>query len=347
MKTARVMKSMDISMPEQFKAILCLADAVIITDNDHHIIQVNEAYERITGYSLAEIAGKRAGILRTKLTPYDTYVQMKQALNENKSWSGVFTNRKRSGQLWHSSITITPYQIEDRVYYIGVFRELEELERGYYLNEDRVKLLQGSLLKVLAISCEIRDPGIENHLIRVQHLTSLLLERHNERLELGFTDHFMTQIKNASILHDIGKSAIPEGILYKPGSLAPYERTIVEMHTHIGVDILIKIYGELDDELFENEFSIAKNIIFHHHEKWDGTGYPAKLAGTDIPLEARIVSVVDVYDALTTKRPYKEQWSQKDAITLLINERGKQFDADIIDSFITLYEDGSLAELKY
>jgi len=338
---------MDINVPDQFKSILNLADAVIITDSKHYIIQVNDTYERITGYSLADIEGKRAGILRTRLTPVDTYVQMKAALKDNKAWSGVFTNRKRSGQLWHSSITITPYFIDEQLYYIGVFRELEELERGYYLDEDRVRLLQGSLLKVLAISCEIRDPGIENHLIRVQHLTSMLICRHNERLALGFTNHFMTQVTNASILHDIGKSAIPEGILYKPGSLAPYERTIVEMHTHIGVDILTKIYGELDDELFENEFSIAKNIILHHHEKWNGTGYPFKLAQTDIPLEARIVSIVDVYDALTTKRPYKEKWSQKDAIALLLNERGQHFDAEIIDSFITLYEDGSLAELDY
>lgn len=325
-----------------FNQILTLADAVIVTDHLHRICTVNEAYERITGYHVDEIIGKPASILKTKLTPIETYIQMKAALHTYKPWSGIFTNRKRCGELWHSSITITPYSIDDKIYYVGVFRVLEDLDRGYYLDEDRVSQLQGSLLRVLAISCEIRDPGIENHLIRVQNLTELLIGRHNERMNLQLSDHYMMQIINASILHDIGKSAIPEGILYKPGSLAPYERTIIEMHTQIGIDILAKIYAELDDELFEYEFSVAKNIILHHHEKWNGEGYPLKLQGEKIPFEARIVSVVDVYDALTTKRAYKEKWTRKAAIELLIAESGKQFDADIVDSFISLYEDGML-----
>lgn len=325
-----------------FEQLLLLSDAVIITDEHHHICLVNEAYERITGYSAREVAGKKAGILRTRHTPTETYEQMHQALSNNQPWSGVFTNHKRTGNLWHSSITITPYIVEDQTYYVGVFRELEELERGYYLDEHRVGNLQGSLLKVLAISCEIRDPGIENHLIRVQHLTELLIDRFNDMNDRSLCPSYMSQIVNGSILHDIGKSAIPEGILYKPGSLAPYERTIIEMHPHIGVDILDKINGELSDELFELEFAVAKNIILHHHERWDGTGYPMRLKQEDIPLEARIVSVVDVYDALTTKRPYKEKWSQKAAIELLIAQKEKQFDAHIVDAFVSLYEDGLL-----
>lgn len=82
------------------------------------------------------------------------------------------------------------------------------------------------------------------------------------------------------------------------------------------------------------------NIILHHHEKWDGTGYPHGLQGSDIPLEARIVSVVDVFDALTSKRPYKEKWSVERSIQYLIDQRGKQFDSDIVDSFVALFEDG-------
>lgn len=325
-----------------FKPLLSLADAVIITDHQHHICLVNDSYERVTGYKESEIIGKKASILRTCHTPPETYLDMKASLNLFQPWSGVFTNRTRYGDLWHSSITITPYFINNKTYFVGVFRVLEELERGYYLDENRVRGLQGSLLKVLAISCEIRDPGIENHLIRVRDLTEKLLERHSERMNLQLSSLLMKEIVNSSILHDIGKSAIPEGILYKPGSLAPYERTIIEMHPHIGVDILTKIYGELDDELFETEFSVAKNIILYHHEKWSGEGYPAGLKGQVIPLEARIVSVVDVYDALTTKRSYKEKWAQKAAIDLLIEQKGNHFDPDIVDSFISLYEDGSL-----
>lgn len=114
------------------------------------------------------------------------------------------------------------------------------------------------------------------------------------------------------------------------------------MHPHIGVDILDKINGELDDELFEHEISVAKNIILHHHERWDGTGYPLRLKQLDIPLEARIVTVVDVYDALTTKRPYKEKWTPKAAIEWLLEQKSKQFDPELVDAFVSLYEDGLL-----
>ncbi|MCQ6563091.1 HD domain-containing phosphohydrolase [Paenibacillus mendelii] len=329
-------------MIESLQSFLSLADAVIITNEKHQILAVNKTYECITGYSSELIVGKKASILRTKHTPDDTYVGMYEALNNGSPWSGIFTNRKRDKSLWHSSITISPFIIEGSTYFVGVFRELEQLDRGYYLDEKRVASIQASLLKVLAISCEIRDPGIEPHLTRVQKLTELLAQRHNERCQLDMPELVVAGIAHSSILHDIGKSAIPEGILYKPGRLADYERTIIEMHTVIGVDIIGKIYSELDDEIFENEFSTAKNIILYHHEKWDGTGYPHRLRGTEIPLEARIVSVVDVFDALISKRPYKEKWSIPQAVQYLQENRGKHFDPDLVDSFLTLYEEGEL-----
>ncbi|NHN29987.1 HD domain-containing phosphohydrolase [Paenibacillus agricola] len=327
-------------MINNLQIFLALADAVIITDVEHRILAVNESYEITTGYSSDQIIGKKAGILRTPYTPKETYLHMREAMNAGSSWSGVFTNRKKNHDLWHSSITITPFVVEGITYYVGVFRELEQLERGSYLNEDRIGKIQGSLLKVLAISCEIRDPSIETHLLRVQQLTQLLVIRHNERYQLSLSVEDISHIANSSILHDIGKSAIPEGILYKPGPLADYERIIIEMHTLIGVDIINKIYAELDDELFKSELSMAKNIILYHHEKWNGTGYPHQLHGVDIPLEARIVSVVDVFDALTAKRPYKEKWSIESTVQYLEEQKGQHFDSEVVDSFLSLLEDG-------
>jgi putative two-component system response regulator len=329
-------------MDNELRIFLALADAVIITDEQHYILAVNESYVTITGYCPEEIIGKKAGILRTRYTPKETYSQMKAALHAGSSWSGVFTNRNKKKDLWHSSITITPFIIEGITYFVGVFRDLEQLERGFYLDENRISHIQGSLLKVLAISCEIRDPGIEAHLSGVQQSTELLVIRHNERQQLGLSHEALSHITHSSIMHDIGKSAIPEGILYKPGPLADYERTIIEMHTLIGVDIVDKIYAEFNDDIFENELSTAKNIILHHHERWDGTGYPHQLSGEAIPLEARIVSVVDVFDALTTKRPYKEKWSIESAVQYLKEQKGKQFEPEIVDSFLSLYEDGLL-----
>ncbi|MEI7027253.1 HD domain-containing phosphohydrolase [Paenibacillus sp. y28] len=326
-----------------FQPFLKLGDAVIITDADHRILAVNRTYETITGYLEDEIVGKKAGILRTVYTPEETFASMKQTIRAGKTWSGVFTNQKRSAELWHSSITITPFELDDGVFYVGIFRELERLNRGFYLAEERVDSIQKSLLRVLAVSCEIRDPGIESHLNRVQKLSELLVARHNERMELGLSAARIARIGHSSILHDIGKSAIPEGILYKPGPLADYERKIIEMHPLIGVDIVSKIFAELDDDLFEHELATAKNIILYHHERWDGLGYPHGLSETKIPVEARIVSVVDVFDALTSKRAYKEKWTTVAALQYLDEQKGAQFDPDIVDSFFTLHEDGLLS----
>ncbi|OMF38715.1 histidine kinase [Paenibacillus sp. FSL H8-0548] len=326
------------SETEQLDPYLKLADAVIITDEAHYILAVNPAYEKITGYMLDEIIGKRASILRTSYTPKDTHDQMKLALQQGLPWSGVFTNRRRDSSIWHSSITITPLEMNGKMYYIGIFRELEKLKSGFYLPEERIGSIQSSMLKVLAISCEIRDPGIEQHLVRVRELTERFTHFHNERLQLGWPEELVNRIAHSSILHDIGKSGIPEGILYKPGPLAYYERNIVEMHTQIGVDIIDKIYSELNDELFTQELKLGKNIILYHHEKWDGSGYPHQLYGEDIPIEARIVSIVDVFDALTSIRPYKEKWSEERALSYISEQRGQHFDPELVDSFLALME---------
>ncbi|ANY67991.1 histidine kinase [Paenibacillus sp. BIHB 4019] len=330
-------------MNDQLRTFLQLGDAVIITDDQHQILEINTSYEAITGYNRREILGKTAGIVRTSLTPVHIHESMKEALKAKRPWSGVFINRRKDGQLWHSSITITPLCVDESWYYIGIFRELEQLPSGFYMPQERIGHIQSSLLKVLAISCEIRDPGIESHLVRVRALTEELVRYHNERMQLGWNEERLSRIASASILHDIGKSGIPEGILYKPGPLADYERTIIEMHTFIGVDIIEKIFNEFNDELFTSELTASKHIILHHHERWDGKGYPHKLAGEAIPIEARIVSIVDVFDALTSKRPYKEKWSEEQALAYIKEMRGTQFDPDLVDSFIQLYGQGETA----
>jgi putative two-component system response regulator len=323
-------------MNESLRIFLQLSDAVIITDSSHRILDVNQAYEEITGYKGGQIRGHKAGILRTQFTSPATYHSMHEALDRQAGWSGIFINKKINGQLWHSSISITPFHIDGECYYVGVFRELEHLQEGVYIAETRRSDIQAALLKVLAISCEIRDPAIEEHLTRVQRLTETLLSAHNERLQLKLDSDYMQSVTHSSIMHDIGKSGIPEGILYKPGPLTGYERTIIEMHPLIGVDILEKVNTELDDDFFRDEFMVAKNIILSHHEKWDGSGYPHGLKGTGIPLEARIVSVVDVYDALTSRRPYKEIWGKQQALDFLLDHRGTQFDPDIVETFVRL-----------
>ncbi|MBE1447105.1 HD domain-containing phosphohydrolase [Paenibacillus sp. OAS669] len=317
---------------------LKLADGVIITDENHRIVEVNSKYEEVTGYSREYMIGLRANFLRSRLTPPKTYASMHESLQMNLAWSGVFINRKKNKDIWHTNITITPMVVNQQTYYVGVVRDLDQISEGSYLSETRKLKLQSEILKVLAISCEIRDPHIEEHLSRVQQGTEKLLTFHNERLKLGLPEEYIQQIVNASIMHDIGKSGIPEGILYKPGKLNHYERYIIETHPLIGLEIVNKISRELEDEILQEELRIAEHIIQYHHEKWDGTGYPAKLKGNDIPFEAQVVSVVDVYDALTSRRAYKDAWIRDRAIAYMAEQKGAAFNPDLIDSFLLMLQ---------
>ena len=259
------MKTM-LQLPCQLKSFLSLGDAVLITDSDHIILEVNDTYEEVTGFERSKMIGVKAGFIKSNLTSKDTYRSMKDSLKQRIPWSGILVNRKKSGELWHSSITITPIKVEEEWFYIGVFRALEQLEEGLYLSEDKKVEVQRELLKVLAISCEIRDPGTEEHLIRVQALTEKLLNAHNEKNNLQLESNYMNNVIHSSILHDIGKASMPEGILYKPGALSIYERKIIEMHPLTGADILSKMSKEIHYD-FIKSMEVAENIILYHHER--------------------------------------------------------------------------------
>ncbi|MEW9670579.1 HD domain-containing phosphohydrolase [Ammoniphilus sp. 3BR4] len=330
-----------------FSHYLRLADAVVITDEHHIVLEVNEAYERIAGYFAKEVRGLRAGFFKSHMTPSSTFNQLKQTLKEGRSWSGVFINRKKNGDLWHSSMTITPIEQDGNVYYVGIFRELEQLREGTYISRRKILQLRTELLRVLAISCEIQDPGIEDHLKRVQKLTKKLVFFHNQRCRLGLSEEYMEHVANSSILHDIGKAGIPEGILYKPGSLSHYERMIIETHPLVGVDIFNKISKEFETDLLQEHHEITRNIILHHHEKWDGSGYPSRLKGQEIPFEARVVSVIDVFDALTCRRAYKEAWPVEKALSFIQEQKGVFFEPEIVDSFIQLRHQLKIAETPF
>lgn len=172
----------------------------------------------------------------------------------------------------------------------------------------------------------------ERHLKRVEEFVSRFIGLYNEKHRLMWTDSYMKKVVEASMMHDIGKATIPERILYKPGPLTEEERAIIETHPITGEYLLRKFFSE-DGEKLE----IARNIILHHHEKWDGTGYPHNKKGDEIPLEARIVSIIDTYDALISYRCYKDPWPHEEAIAYIMDQSGKQFDPDIVLTFLDLF----------
>ena len=142
---------------------------------------------------------------------------------------------------------------------------------------------------------------------------------------------FVGMLARAAALHDIGKVGVPDAILLKPGKLTPEEFDTIKTHTTIGHETLQQV---LDGYPGNEMLRIGAQVARWHHEKWDGSGYPDRLAGTAIPLAARLVAVADVYDALRSRRPYKEPFSHEDAARIIREGRGRHFDPALVDAFV-------------
>jgi putative two-component system response regulator len=177
-------------------------------------------------------------------------------------------------------------------------------------------------LERLAVSAEMREDSFGRHAYRVGKLAGLLAR------EVGYDDRFADEIDLAARLHDIGKLGIPDGVLMKPDGLSTAERTVMERHTEIGAQILA--------QCSHPAFRMAEQIALHHHEKWNGSGYPRRLAGVSIPEVARIAALADVYDALTHVRPYKDAWTHEDAIEDMTKQKGLHFEPRLVDAFVTM-----------
>jgi putative nucleotidyltransferase with HDIG domain len=179
-----------------------------------------------------------------------------------------------------------------------------------------------STIETLAMAIDAKDQITHGHIRRVQTYAVRLAR------EMGVTDESLIKaIEASALLHDMGKLAVPEYILNKPGPLTPAEFEKMKLHASVGADILSAI---------DFPYPVVP-IVRHHHENWDGTGYPAGIAGSEIPLGARILSVVDCFDALTSDRPYRPRLADKDAIKILLDRRGKMYDPLVVDTFISTH----------
>ena len=171
-----------------------------------------------------------------------------------------------------------------------------------------------------------------------------IIGRHLSSYDSTFDIPFIESLGLASSLHDIGKVGIPDAILLKPGHFTPEERSVMEQHSTIGGSCLKAIGSQLGDDDF---LALARDITFCHHEKWDGSGYPFGLRGEAIPLSARIVALADVYDALRSKRPYKEAMPHEKAKQIIQEGSGKHFDPQIVDAFLACEHDFITVSEKY
>lgn len=189
------------------------------------------------------------------------------------------------------------------------------------------KIKKASLDTIYRLSraAEYKDDDTGAHLKRMSNYSAAVARK------LGLQDKTVESILYAAPMHDVGKIGIPDRILLKPGKLDPAEWETMKLHVDIGVKIL--------EGAEEGFLKLAEVIAHTHHEKWDGTGYPNALKATAIPLAGRIVAIADVFDALTSKRPYKEPFSVEKSIDILKQSRGNHFDPDVVDAFLAIIDE--------
>jgi putative two-component system response regulator len=217
------------------------------------------------------------------------------------------------------------YELRARL--MGITR----LNRYQKLIQERAKLREANtqLLSAYEATIEgwshaldLRDQETEGHSQRVTELTLKLAKI------LGMSDDEIMHIRRGALLHDMGKIGIPDSILHKPAALTDEEWVVMRKHPQFVYDMLYSV----------EYLRPALNIPYCHHEKWDGTGYPRGLKGEQIPLAARLFAVVDVWDALTSDRPYRPAWSQEDALIFIREQSGSHFDPQVVDLFFKVIE---------
>lgn len=205
-----------------------------------------------------------------------------------------------------------------------------------YLYEQLRRAHQATVV-ALADLAEHKDTDTGEHVLRVERMTEAVARRLQQAGHYTdqIDDIFIEQVGMASILHDVGKVSVPDAILQKPGKLTDEEWVVMREHASNGGAILRRAARLVDGSSY---LSLGADIAAGHHERWDGAGYPRGLAGEDIPLAARIVAVVDVYDALTSARPYKDPWPRELAIEYLRDQAGRQFDPHVVEVFLAELE---------
>lgn len=196
------------------------------------------------------------------------------------------------------------------------------------LRETRLQIVQR-----LGRAAEYKDNETGMHVIRMSHYAQRLA------LRAGLDAAWADELLNAAPMHDVGKIGIPDAVLRKPGPLDVEEWTVMRRHPEIGAEII----GEHSSGILR----MACTIALSHHEKWDGSGYPHGLQGEQIPLEARIVAIADVYDALTSRRPYKEPWSVTQALEYIQTQAGRHFDPALTGHFAALANELPLIQARW
>jgi putative nucleotidyltransferase with HDIG domain len=286
---------------------------ILVLDNFGKILDFETGNGSWTGTSFT---GKTPGKLQD-IFPADVWLKYKNALKELGSGSKMvlfeYTLDLPRDKAWYES-RLVPFANGQNIMFV------RDISKYKQLSKDELALAYDKTIESWSQALYLRDKETEDHTQRVTDMACKLARR------LNLSEVDLVHLKRGSILHDIGKVAIPDHILFKPGPLTDEEWAVMRRHPVIASEILSSI----------QYLAPALSIPRSHHERWDGSGYPDGLAGEAIPLFARIFAFADVYDALTSDRPYRKAWVKAEALADIVGQSGTHFDPSITPVFIDM-----------
>jgi PAS domain S-box-containing protein len=308
-------------MEEGFALHEIICDATN-TPVDYRFLEVNPAFEIQTGLRRYDLIGKTVleampGIERYWIETYGKVALSGETIH--------YENYSDELEKWFSVSAFSPKP----GYFATTIIDITERKKADQLLQDNaaeLNIAYDATLQGWSHALELREKETAGHSQRVVQQTLLLSNA------LSVDPEQLVHLERGALLHDIGKMGIPDSILLKPGALSEDEWKIMRKHPVFAYNLLSSI----------NYLTPALDIPYCHHEKWDGSGYPRKLKGKEIPLAARIFAIIDVWDALTSDRPYRQAWTKKDSIQYIIEQSGKHFDPEIVTTFLSLVDGGKM-----
>ena len=308
-----------------------------------HALELLEAHDDVdvvlTDINMPEMDGltllghlsERSGTLRTVIvSAYGDIPNIRTAMNRGAFY---FLTKPIDFQDLDITLQKTWENVRERRKALRSFHENDLLKAAVAERTAELRETQDVTILCLAGLAEIRDPDTGKHLERTRMYVRTLADQlrlSGKHVEWLSGEH-MEMLFKSTPLHDIGKVGVPDSILLKAGTLSPEEYEQMKRHTEYGADALRWAEDRLG---FDSFLTMARRIAYEHHERWDGTGYPRGLKGAAISLEARLMALADFYDALTTRRPYKPRFSHEKTRKLILEQRGKHFDPDVVDAFV-------------
>jgi PAS domain S-box-containing protein len=326
---------------EKYRTILeSMEEGYYEVDFDGNFTFANDSMSSILGYpkkDLPAINYRQFMDDKNIQIVEDTFNRCRQSGSPVKAFDCEF-NRNEMVLFIEASVSLLNDGRDEPNGYHGIIRdrtEKKKLEMDLIESYKKLQNARAATILGLAKLAEYRDEGTGTHLERIREYAKRLAEEMAQisRYHTIITPEYIEDIFQSSILHDIGKVGIPDAILLKPGRLNDEEFEVIKRHATMGGDAIAIIESRIEESTF---LFMGKEIAYGHHEKWDGSGYPKGLKGEQIPLSARIVALADVYDALTTKRFYKEAYTHEKSKKIITDLKGSHFDPETVDAFLVL-----------